>query len=131
MPERVKNLTVCKVRLLLDNLPPNLQNQREYPARCLEAMNRVAQIREVYLFGSYPRGEARVESDVDLCIVADEADRQLETAAKWRLAMRDVWPRPAFTLIPISPRRSAEKQARRDHFFGTVLDEGVLLSTED
>lgn len=119
------------MKLLLENLPATLVNQREPLAKCLEAMGRVAQVRAVYLFGSHARGEARSDSDVDLCIVADDAERQLEAAARWRKAMRGVWPRPAFTLIPISPARLAEKQARHDHFFATVFKEGVLLATQD
>ena len=55
----------------------------------------------------------------------------MEAARQWRLAMRPVWPRPAFTLLPISPRRLAEKQASQDHFFQTVFKEGVLLATEN
>src|SRR5437867_11064508 len=104
---------------MLQNLPPSLQDQRETLARCLEAMDRVMPLRAVYLFGSHARGEARPDSDVDLCIVADGAERQLDAARKWRRAMRPVWPRPAFTLLPISPGRLAEKQACRDHFFAT------------
>ena len=124
-------LTVGIVKLLLENLPTGLQPQRESLAKCLEALGRVARVRAVYLFGSHARGEARPDSDVDLCIVADGAERQLEAAGKWRKAMRSVWPRPAFTLIPITPTRLAEKQARHDHFFATVLKEGVLLATQD
>ena len=119
------------MRLLLENLPPALQTQRESLAQCLEAMGRVTHVRAVYLFGSHARREARQDSDVDLCIVADGAERQLETAARFRKAMRDVWPRPAFTLVPISPARLAEKQERHDHFFTTVLKEGVLIATEN
>jgi len=121
--------SLYSVKLLLDNLPPGLQSQRETLARCLEAMGRVADVRAVYLFGSHARGDARPDSDVDLCIVAEGAERQLETAARFREAIWDVWPRPAFTLIPIAPARLEEKQARRDHFFATVLKEGVLLAT--
>src|SRR5207253_224104 len=51
-------------------------------------------------------------------------------ARGWR-AMRPVWPRPAFTLIPISPARLTEKQQRNDHFFYTVMKEGVLLAAEN
>jgi predicted nucleotidyltransferase len=117
--------------LLLENLPPALESQRQSLAQCLEAMGRVTHVRAVYLFGSHARRQARPDSDVDLCIVADGADRQLDTAAQFRRAMRGVWPRPAFTLVPISPQRLAEKQERRDHFFATVLEEGVLLATEN
>ena len=120
---------VCAVRLLIDNLPPSLQDQGRTLARCLEAMNAVLPLKAVYLFGSHARGEARPDSDVDLCIVAEGAERQLETAARFREAIWDVWPRPAFTLIPIAPARLEEKKARGDHFFATVLKEGVLLAT--
>jgi predicted nucleotidyltransferase len=116
------------VKLLLDNLPSGLQNQRTTLAQCLEAMDRVMPLRAVYLFGSHARGEARPDSDVDLCIVADGAERQFEAARKFREAIWDVWPRPALTLLPITPRRLAEKRERKDHFFFTVLQEGVLVA---
>ena len=119
------------VKLLLDNLPAKLQSQRDTLAQCLEAMDRVMPLRAVYLFGSHARGEARPDSDVDLCIVADGAERQQEAARRFRQAMWDVWPRPAFTLVPITPVRLAEKKERRDHFFATVLKEGVLLASEN
>ena len=69
------------VRLLLENLPPSLAPQRETLARCLEAMNGALPLREVWLFGSHARGDARPDSDVDLCLAA---------AQQFRLAMRPV-----------------------------------------
>lgn len=119
------------MRLLLENLPPSLQPQRETLARCLEAMNRALPLRRVILFGSHARGEARPDSDVDLCLVADGAERQLEAASKFTEAIWDITPCPPFTMIPITPTRLAEKTAIRDHFFGTVLQEGVTLATEN
>lgn len=119
------------MKLLMDNLPAALRTQRGTLVQCLEAMSHAAQVRAVYLFGSHARGQGRSDSDVDLCIVADEADRQMETAARLREAIWEIWPRPAFTLLPISPARLAEKQDRHDHFFATILKEGVLLATED
>lgn len=119
------------MKLLLENLPASLNPQRATLARCLEAMDRALPLRRVILFGSHARGEARADSDVDLCIVADGAIRQLEAASRWRVAMREIWPRPPFTLIPIAPERLEEKQSRQDHFFKTLLDEGILLAAED
>src|SRR5436853_7904317 len=119
------------MKLLLNNLPIGLHGQRDALAKCLEAMNRVVPLRAVYLFGAHARGDARPDSDVDLCIVADGAEEQLETAARFREAIWDVWPRPAFTLLPITPARLSEKRTRHDHFFTTVLKEGVLLAEED
>ena len=119
------------MKLLMENLPASLRDQRQSLTQCLEAMNTVAPLRAVYLFGSHARGEARPDSDVDLCLVSDKAEHQLETARRFSAAIWDVWPRPAFTLIPITPQRLAEKKARHDHFFTTVLREGALLAKED
>jgi predicted nucleotidyltransferase len=119
------------VKLLLENLPPSLAAQRETMARCLEAMDRALPLREVWLFGSHARGEARPDSDVDLCLVAEGAEQQLQAAQQFRRAMRPLTGKPSFTLVPIAPARLAEKKAIGDHFFGTVLSEGVLLAAED
>lgn len=119
------------MRLLFENLPPSLASEREVLARCLAAMNEVMPLRMVYLFGSHARGEAGPDSDVDLCIVADGAERQLETAQRLREAIWDIWPKPAFTLVPIAPHRLEEKRAIGDYFFQTILTEGVPLATEN
>jgi len=88
-------------------------------------------LKRVYLFGSHARGNARPDSDVDLCIVAEGAEHQLQTARKFREAMGNLWPCPAFTLLPISPTRLAEKRERHDHFYSTILNEGVIIAAED
>jgi predicted nucleotidyltransferase len=119
------------VKLLFENLPPSLAPQRETLVRCLEAMNCVMPLRAVYLFGSHARGDARPDSDVDLCIVADGAARQLETAQQFSRAIRSIRPKPSFTLVPITPERLAEKRRIRDFFFDTVLKEGVRLASEN
>jgi hypothetical protein len=116
---------------MLENLPPSLAAQRETLARCLEAMDRALPLREVYLFGSHARGEARPDSDVDLCLVADGAERQYDTATAWLRAIWNVRPKPSFTLVPITPERLREKQAAGDYFFQTVLREGVLLAAQN
>lgn len=119
------------VKLLLDNLPASLREQRESLARCLEAMNDVMPLSAVYLFGSHARGDARQDSDVDLCIVAAGAAEQIKTAQAFRRAMRPIRPKPAFTLVPIAVKRLEEKKAIGDFFFATVLREGVLLAAEN
>jgi len=123
--------TLRPVKLHLENLPPSLAPHRETLSRCLEAMNRALPLRQVILFGSHARGDARPDSDVDLCLVADGAERQFKASEMFSHAIWDVFPRPAFTLIPIAPTRLAEKRARRDPFYETILDEGVLLAAED
>jgi uncharacterized protein len=119
------------VRMILENLPPSLASQRETLARCLEAMNGVMPLRAVYLFGSHARGDARPDSDVDLCLVAEGATRQLEAVRGFARAIRPIRPKPSFTLVPITPERLAEKRDMQDYFFETVLREGVPLATEN
>ena len=119
------------MKLLLENLPPSLRDQRETLTRCLVAMDAALPIQQVLLFGSHARGEARPDSDVDLCLVADGAERQLKAAQQFRSALWDIWPTPAFTLVPITPGRLAEKRLAGDHFFQTILKEGVPLATQD
>jgi len=115
----------------LELLPPELEKHAKAIETCIQAFDRVAHVREIRLFGSFARREARGDSDVDLCIVADGADQQLATARRLRRAIRDVRPKPPFTLVPISPERLREKQRRGDHFFRTVFDEGVAIASED
>ena len=104
------------MKLLLENLPASLAPQRETLRQCLEAMNAALPLREVWLVGSQARGKARADSDVDLCLVAEGAERQLAASTKFSHAIWDVLPRPAFTLIPIASARLAEKRARNDTF---------------
>jgi len=118
-------------KLVLENLPPSLHDHTDAIRRCLEAFDRVVPLQTVYLFGSHARVDARPDSDVDLCVVSEGAKRQLEAAERLRHAMWDIWPRPAFTLVPIAPSRLREKRARGDHFFRTVLEEGVPLGADD
>jgi len=115
----------------LDDLPASLRDQRGCLARCIEAMNSVMPLRAVYLFGSHARGQAQADSDVDLCIIADGATERLKAAQAFRRAMRPIRPKPAFTLVPIGAERLKEKQANGDFFFATILEEGVLLASEN
>ncbi len=119
------------MRLLMENVPPSLQARRDMLAKCLAAMDQVRRVRAVYLFGSHARGDARPDSDVDLCIVADGAEQQIQTAVDLRRALWPLRPGLSFNLIPITPQRLAEKKTVGDHFFRTVLEEGVQLAAED
>lgn len=119
------------MKLHLERLPLSLAAQRDTLGRCLEAMNAALPITEVILFGSHARGEARPESDIDLCLVADGAGRQFDAARQWREAMWPLRPFLSFSLVPISPQRLAEKKQRGDHFFQTVLTEGIAIAARD
>jgi predicted nucleotidyltransferase len=119
------------MKLHLEKIPEALNQHRQAIQRCVEAFGRVLRVREIFLFGSFARGDNTESSDVDLCIVAEGAERQLETARRLRRAIRNIRPKPALTLIPITPERLAEKKKTGDHFFKTILEEGILLASQD
>jgi len=91
----------------------------------------LAGVSAAFIYGSIARDDARPDSDVDLCLVADGAEKQYDTATTWLRAVWNLRPKPSFTLIPITPARLLEKQAVGDHFFQTVLTEGVLIAAEN
>lgn len=119
------------MKLLMENIPVPLRSSENGLTECLKAFGRACPVERVFLFGSYARGEQKQDSDVDLCIVAESAENQLSAARTLRRAIRDVRPKPAMTLIPITPARLREKQAEHDYFFETIMKEGVCVATKD
>ena len=115
------------MKLRQDQLPESLRPQGGAIFRCLAAMDRALPLKAVYLFGSHARGDATPDSDVDLCLVAEGATEQLKAARIFREAIWEIWPCPAFTLIPITPQRLEEKKGINDPFFTTILKEGLRL----
>ena len=119
------------MKLLDNNIPQALRSPTSGLAECLRAFGRARPVERVVLFGSYARGQQRPDSDVDLCIVAEGAENQLAAAREFRRAIRDVRPKPALTLIPITPARFDEKMAAGDYFFKTIREEGICVAEKD
>ena len=111
-----------------ENLPSSLHTQRKVLREIIESMARVRNLHQVILFGSHARGEAGPESDVDLCILAEGAEKQIETAIAFRRQLRGISERPPLTLVPFSPGRWRQKQAAHDPFVETVQKEGRTIA---
>ena len=60
--------------------------------------------------------------------MAEGASEQMKAAQEFRQAISEIRPKPALSLLPISPQRLREKQIKGDHFFHTILGEGVQLA---
>ena len=119
------------MKLLPNNIPAALSGNASGLLSCLRAFGRARPVDRMVLFGSYARGEQRPDSDVDLCIVAERVENQLAAARDFRRAIRDIRPKPAFTLVPITPARFAEKTAAGDYFFKTIQAEGICVAEKD
>ncbi len=119
------------MKIIDENIPPSLIEHREKLIECLTAFDRAHRLREVILFGSHVRGKASPTSDVDLCLVSDDAVDQYKTATDYRRAIGRIRGKPALSLVPISPARLEEKKKSRDPFFYSVLAEGQIIVKED
>jgi predicted nucleotidyltransferase len=119
------------VKIIEENIPLSLGEHREKLIECLHAFDRAHRLREVILFGSHARGKALPTSDVDLCLVSDDAIDQYRTATDYRRAIGRIRGKPALSLVPISPGRLEEKKKSHDPFFYSVLAEGQIIVKED
>jgi uncharacterized protein len=114
--------------VLTDKWPVSLVAYRAILARCLEAFAQALPIEQVILFGSHARGQARVDSDVDLCVVTGGLQSQHRTAIALRKAIGELRGKPSLSIVPISAARLEEKKRSRDPFFDTVMGEGICLA---
>ncbi len=112
-----------------EKLPTTLQVQRDVLHHIIEAFACVRPVQRVILFGSYARGEAGQDSDIDLCIVAEETEEQIRAAIAFREAIYPLDHLPALTLLPITPQRLQQKIERHDPVFEDILGEGIVVAS--
>jgi predicted nucleotidyltransferase len=78
----------------------------------------------IILFGSYARGTATADSDVDLLIVLPFEGKSWRTASEIRRRARPTFPTD---LIVRTPEQMRRRMARGDHFLREVFREGRTL----
>ncbi len=83
--------------------------------------------KRVILFGSYARGEAAENSDLDLLIIKDTAKRPIDRWVEVKRLLRNT----AGT-IPVAPlvyteKEIEERRAIKDFFIEEILAEGEVL----
>ena len=117
---------------ILDNRLPHIgAAERAALKSCLEAMGHALPVKQIIMFGSRARGTSSADSDVDLCVVADNVTSQYVAARDLRRSIGRIRGKPALSIVPISPERLEEKRRARDPFFQSVLQEGVSVAEED
>lgn len=82
----------------------------------------------VVLFGSYARGVATADSDVDLLVVLPFEGRSVNQSVAMRLKLRPAFP---VDLVVRTPETVRERLAMGDGFMREILEEGKVLYEAD
>jgi predicted nucleotidyltransferase len=83
---------------------------------------------KVILFGSYAQGNANLDSDVDLLIVADFEGRSIDKSVQIRLKLRPAFP---VDLLVRTPEKIRQRLEMGDQFIKDILKEGKVLYEAD
>lgn len=83
-------------------------------------------LRGVYLFGSYARGEARPDSDIDVAVVLDDFAHGGEEIARWSEARTELALKYD-CVIALLPLREADWAGRQSPLLLNLRREGVPL----
>ncbi len=84
--------------------------------------------RQVVLFGSYARGSATADSDVDVLVVMPFEGRPVDKSVEIRLATNPPFP---LDLLVRTPQAVRERIAMGDHFLRDILRHGKVLYEAD
>jgi predicted nucleotidyltransferase len=84
---------------------------------------------KVILFGSYARGEAGINSDVDLMVVMESKAEWYERSVPIWMAISERWIEP-IDIIVRSPEVFAQRQCQPDTLEYEAVREGVVLYEE-
>ena len=82
---------------------------------------------KVILYGSYARGEATEDSDVDLFIIAPTDERFFERMAKVRTLVRDLSHKIPLSPIVLTTDEVKARLQRGDQFVEQIVKNGVYL----
>ena len=82
----------------------------------------------VVLFGSYARGVATEDSDVDLLVVLPFKGKSVHQSVQIRMRLRPAFP---VDLIVRTPRNVRERIKMGDDFMREILQEGKVLYEAD
>ena len=82
---------------------------------------------KVILFGSYAKGNATEDSDVDLLVVAPTKERFFERMASVRRLIRDLRDGLAVSPIVLTPAELEKRREAGDPFVREILQTGVSL----
>lgn len=85
----------------------------------------VTQPEKIILFGSYARGDATEESDIDILIIQHSDLPRYKRATPIRLALRGLF--PSKDIVVYTPEEVEEWKSASTSFIASVLREGKVL----
>jgi predicted nucleotidyltransferase len=102
-----------------------------------EIMNRIKSIADrlkkeyqaekVILFGSYARGDASKDSDVDILVISATNERFFERMASVRRIIRDLRNGLPVAPIVLTPEEVEKREKVGDQFIIEILENGITL----
>jgi type I restriction enzyme S subunit len=98
---------------------------RELKARLQELYGE--RLKGLYLFGSYARGDAREDSDIDVLMVLDDYEYTSDPISETSRIGSELSLKYD-CLLSMIPMREADWQEREDSFLTNVRGEGVLVA---
>jgi len=78
----------------------------------------------VILFGSYAKGSAGADSDVDILVIGPFEERSVDKSVEIRLKLRPGFP---MDLLVRTPEKVRERVEMGDAFMREILDQGIVL----
>jgi len=81
----------------------------------------------VILFGSYAKGKATEESDIDILIIAPTTERFFERMATTLRIVRDLYGGLPLSPIVLRPDELEKRKRKGDQFVDEILKEGIEL----
>ncbi len=82
----------------------------------------------VILFGSYARGNAAPDSDVDILVIGAFEGRSVDRSVEIRMKLRPGFP---MDLLVRTPQKVRERIEMGDAFMREILDQGKVLYEAD
>lgn len=80
---------------------------------------------EVILFGSYAKGAANEDSDIDLLVISESKERFFERQATVRRLLRDIKRKIPVAPIVLTPAELEERKRHGDQFISEILETGI------
>ena len=105
------------------------KSHREIDERMLrEVVRRILQVTQpekIFLFGSYARGDATEESDIDILVIQPSDLPRYKRSTPIRLALRGLF--PSKDIVVYTPEEIEEWRSASTSFIASVLREGRVL----